>query len=69
MMMKMDDLQRILLADISVRAPQNISAFTIYTLFSGSKYPKNILFNLEHRSTGDVTDVSAGAQTLGGASV
>ena len=49
------------LAGMSVRSPRKLCIFVIYEYFSGSKYPKNIIFNFENRST----DINMCACTAG----
>ena len=39
------------LAEVSVSSPRKLSIFLSKKIFSGSKYPKNILFNFEKGST------------------
>ena len=42
------------LAEISVSSPWTLSIFIIYTNLSGWKYPKNMSFNFENSTAGDL---------------
>ena len=47
------------LAETSIRSPWKLCIYIIKRVFSGSKYPKNIWFNFENRST-DAVDLLEG---------